>query len=331
MAKMNKTSKKKRDEEGGEDLDEMRDAFKRHKEKKSGGGGGEKVWDKLGDGKNMRRILPRPGERKFYTEGWTHFNVGPNTRALRCIDEASLNVDKGLPEAGTKCPLCKKFLREQARINSEYQKGDQDGRDEWKRAKDKYVPRHQFYANVLVAGDDDDVEVKILAFGTQVWGALMNYYLGDDTSVGDFTDPEGGRMMNIKRVHKGGRDRRNIGYEVFPASDTMDISDSWDDIKEALHDLDGAAGKLMSKDEVIAIMKGVDLDKGSDDVDDDESDDTSSRRKRSKSRRDDDDDDEDDEDDEDDGEEEDDDDDDDDRPVKKKSKLAVKMKKRRDD
>lgn len=327
MAKMNKTSKKRSTEED-DDLDDIRAAYKRHKEKKTGGGG-ENAWDKLGDGKNMRRILPRPGERKFYTEGWTHFNVGPNNRALRCIDEEHINADRGLPEPGTKCPLCKKFLREQSRINSEYQKGDQDGRDEWKRAKDKYVPRHQYYANVLAAGDDDDVEVRILAFGTQVWSQLLNYYLGDDTSIGDFTDPESGRWMNLKKVHKGGRDRRNIGYEVFPASDSSDISESWDDIKEALHDLDGAAGKLLSKDEVLAIMKGQDLDKGSDDgdeVDDDDSDDGSSKRRRTKSR------DDDESDDEDDDEEEEEEEDEDERPVKtKKSKLAVKMKKRRED
>jgi len=323
MAKMDKTSKKRRTDDGGEDLDEMREAFKHHKERSKGGGGGDSSWDKLGDGKNMRRVLPRPGEKKFYTEGWTHFNVGPNKRAVRCIDEAHINADKGLPESTTKCPLCKKFLREQSRINSEYQKGDKDGHAEWKAAKDKYVPRHQFYANVLAEGDDDDVEVRILAFGSQIWGALLNYYLGDDTSIGDFTDPESGRWMNLKKVNKGGRDKRNVGYEVYPASEQTDISDAWDDIKEALHDLDAATGKLMSKDEVIAIMKGIDLDKGSDDGDDDDddSDDSSSRRKVSKKRRDED------EEEEDDGEDA---GDDDDEPVKK-SKLSVSMKKKRRD
>jgi len=269
---MAKTSSEKSSKKAA-DLDDMRDAFKRHKEKAKGGGSGENSWDKMGDGKNLRRVLPRPGERKFYTEGWTHFNVGPNNRAVRCIDEASINVDKGLPESTTKCPLCKKFLREQSRINSEFQKGDEDGRAEWKRAKDKYVPRHQYYSNVLVADDEGDVEVKILAFGTQVWSQLMNYYLGDDTSIGDFTSPKLGRWMNIKKEQKGGRDRRNIEYKVFPASESSDISESWDDIKEALHDLEAAAGKIMSKDEIIAIMKGVDLNKGSANDDDDGDDD----------------------------------------------------------
>jgi hypothetical protein len=317
MAKDKSSGKKT---EKSADLEDMREAFRKHKERAKGGGGGDNAWDKLGDGKNMRRILPRPGERKFYTEGWTHFNVGPNNRAVRCIDEASINVDKGLPESGTKCPLCKKFLREQSRINSEYQKGDEDGRAEWKRAKDKFVPRHQYYSNVLVADEDDDVEVKLLAFGTQVWSQLMNYYLGDDTAIGDFTKPVSGRWMNIKKEKKGGRDRRNIEYKVFPASESSDISDAWDDIKAALHDLEGAAGKIMSKDEIIAIMKGVDLNKGSDsdddddDEDEDEDDDSSSDSGSDEE------------------EDEDKDDDEEERP-KKSSKLSSKMgkKKRGDD
>lgn len=312
MAK-DKSSSKKSDKSG--DLEDMRDAFRKHKERSAGGGGGENSWDKLGDGKNMRRILPRPNEKKFYTEGWTHFNVGPNQRAVRCIDEAHINTDRGLPEAGTKCPLCKKFLREQARINSEYQKGDEDGRAEWKRAKDKYVPRHQHYANVLVADDEGDVEVKILAFGTQVWSQLLNYYLGDDTAIGDFTNPKSGRWMNIKKEKKGGRDRRNIEYKVYPSSESESIADAWDEIKEALHDLDAAAGKILSKDEIIAIMKGVDLNKGSDSDDDEDEDEDEDDDSSSDSGSDDED-------------EEEDDDEEEERPSKKKSKLSVKMKKK---
>lgn len=322
-----KTSKSKRRVDS--DLEDMKEAFRRHKERAKGGGGGANDWDKLGDGKNMRRVLPRPGERKFYTEGWTHFNVGPNARALRCVDEAHIDPERGLPTSGTKCPLCKKFLREQARINSEYAKGDEEGREEWKRAKDKYVPRHQFYSNVLREDDDGDHEVKILAYGPQVWGQLMNYYLGDDTHVGDFTSVDEGRWLNIKKENKGGRNRRNVEYKVYPASETQDISDAWDVIKEALHDLEGAAGKVMSAEEVLAIMKGVDPDKESSDDEDDAGDDSSSSSRGSRKRSSHDDDDESgDSDDEDE-------DDDEDRPVKpSKSKLSSKMKikkSRRDD
>ena len=305
---------KDKSEKSNADLDDMRDAYRKHKERATSGGSSENAWDKLGDGKNMRRILPRPNEKKFYTEGWTHFNVGPNQRALRCMDEGKINVERGLPESGTKCPLCKKFLREHSRINSEYQKGDEDGRAEWKRAKDKYVPRHQHYANVLVADDAGDVEVKILAFGTQVWSQLLNYYLGDDTAIGDFTNPKSGRWMNIKKEKKAGRDRRNVEYKVFAASESSSIADSWDEIKEALHDLDGATGKLMSKDEIIAIMKGVDLNKGSGSDDDDDDDDEASDSDSGEG------------DDEGKGDE-----DEDEKPSKKKSKLSMKMgKKKRD-
>jgi hypothetical protein len=299
---MEKTTKKKTSNTES-DLNDMREAYRRHKEKPAGGGGSND-WDKLGDGKNMRRFLKRPGDKKFYTEGWTHFNVGPNKRALRCIDEAHIDPDKGLPVTGTKCPSCKKFLREQARINSEYAKGDKEGHAEWKQAKDKYVPRHQYYANVLVADDDGDVEVKIYAFGTQVWSQLLNYYLGDDTTIGDFTAVKSGRWMNVKKEKKPGRDPRNVEYKVFPASDSTSIADAWDEIQTALHDLDAAAGKVLSKEEFEAVMKGIDVNKDKEDDDDDAGGDGDSGG----------------------GEEE----EEEDRPVKK-SKLGSKIKKRDDD
>lgn len=319
---MKKDKSKKTSRKGEEDLDEMREAFRRHNERAKGGSSSRNDWDKWGDGKNLRYVLPILGERKFYTEGWTHFNVGPNNRAVRCIDEAHIDPERGLPVSGTKCPRCKRFLREQARINSEYEKGDSDGQAEWKRAKDKYVPRHQYYSNTLQRDEEDDFEVKISAYGPQIWGQLMNFYLGDDTNVGDFTHPESGSWMNIKKVSKGGRDRRNTEYKVFPV-EGPDISDAWDAIKDALHDLSLAPGKVISVDEFVAIEKGIDVDKDADDADD-----ASSGRRRKKTRDDDDDDDDDDDEDDrddDDGEE----DDDEDRPIKvKKSKLAGKMKNR---
>lgn len=316
-----KKDKSDKDKKGDNDLDEMREAFRRHNQRAKGGGSGASDWDKLGDGKNVRRFLPRPGERKFYTEGWTHFNVGPNNKALRCRDEAHIDPDKGLPVSGSKCGRCKKFLRQQARINSEYEKGDPEGQEEWKRAKDKYVPRHQFYSNTLREDDEGDFEVKITNYGPQIWGQLMNYYLSDDTDVGDFTHQKSGTWMNVKKDKKSGKNRRNVEYKVFPV-EGPDIAEAWDDIKEQLHDLDAAPGKILSEEEFEAIEKGTNVDKESG-VDDD--DDRSRRRRRS---RDDDDDDGGDDRSSDDG-----DDDDDDRPVRaKESRLANKRKKsRRDD
>ncbi len=300
-----------------DDLEDMKAAFRRHNDRQKGGSS-KNDWDKFGDGKNLRRFLPRPGERKFYTESWTHFNVGPNDKAVRCLDEESIDKDRGLPTSGTTCHRCKKFLREQARINSEYKKGDEDGQEEWKRAKDKYVPRHQFYSNTLRADSEGDFEVVKTVYGPQVWGQLMNYYLGDDTDVGDFTDPRSGKWLNIKKEKKGGRDRRNVEYKVFPV-EGPDISDAWSAIEENLHDLELAAGKILSQEEFTAIEKGINIDKESGPDDDDDAENDRSRKKRSKS---------------------DDDDDDsgnsgsgDDEPVRAgKSKLAGKMKKRsRDD
>jgi len=315
--KSSKESKKHKHDDS-DDLDEMREAFKNHQNRAKGGGGSGNTFAKLEKGKNLCYFLPIPGQRKFYAEGWTHFQVGPNERAVRCVDEAHIDAERGLPQSGTKCPRCKRFLREQARINSEYEKGDEDGRAEWKAAKDKYVPRHQYYSNVLREDDDGDFEVKILPYGPQVWGQLMNFYIGSDTDVGDFTDPKSGKWLNIKKVDKGGRNRRNVEYQVFPV-DGPSISSTWATIKDALHDLDAARGKVLSLEEFVAVEKGVDVDKDSDDDDDGKH-----RRKRSRAEDDEDEDAESDDGDDEEEEEE-------DAVRTERSKLAVKMKKRRRD
>lgn len=314
-----------------DDLDEMREAFRQHKKRAKGSGSSKNDFDKWQDGKNVRYFLPRPGAKKFYTEGWTHFDVGPNERAVRCIDEAHIDQERGLPTSGTKCPRCKRFLREQARINSEYQKGDEEGQAEWGRMKQKYVPRHQYYSNTLREDDEGDYEVKISAYGPQVWGQLMNYYLEADTDVGDFTSPKSGTWLNVKKEDKGGnkrgRRRRNIEYKVFPIEGPS-IEDAWPAIKDALNDLDAAVGKVLSVEEFVAIEKGIDVEKDRDDDDDDRKrrrsrdDDDDGDRKRRRSHDDDDDDSDDDDRDDDDDDEE---DEEEDRPVRiKKSKLAKK-------
>jgi hypothetical protein len=140
----------------------------------------------------------------------------------------------------------------------------------------------------------------------------MNYYVGDDTDVGDFTNPKSGKWLNIKKEAKGGKNRRNVEYKVFPV-EGPDIYPAWKSIKEALHDLDQAPGKILSLDEFVAIEKGTDVSR---DAGDDSSD---GERRRSKPR------------DDDDGGSEDEnaDIDEDDRPVsKKKSSLSQR---RRDD
>lgn len=327
-----------RSDDTNDDLDEMREAFRRHKSATKGGGGGKSDFDKLDDGKNLRRVLPIPEARKFYTEGWTHFGVGPNERAVRCIDEGKIDPERALPQSGTKCPRCKRFLREQARINSEYKKGDSEGQAEWGRMKQKYCARHQYYSNVLREDDEGDFEIKIMAYGPQIWGQLMNYYLTDDSNVGDFTHPESGTWLNFKKEDKGGnkpgRRRRNVEYKVYPVDDGPSIEDGWGDIKEALHDLDLAAGNVLSVEEFVAIEKGVDSDKdpedgrrerrrSRDEDDDDSEDDRRSSRRRSR-----DDDDDDDEDGGDDDRDDEDDDEDDRRVDVKKSKLSKKMKRR---
>ena len=313
----------------------MRDAYKRSKQRRGGGGAGKKDFDKFKDGNNRRRFLPVPGSRKFYTEGLTHFNMGPDhKRAFRCIDEAAIDSDSGLPTEGTKCPSCAKFVKLQAKINGKYKKGDKRGQRRWLDAKEEYVPRRQFYSNTLLKDEDGDLELKITVYGPQIWGQLMGYYVDeDDSNVGDFTKPASGRWMNVKRDNTG-RGRRNVDYTVYPGEKVFDISDIWEEVKGNLHDLEAAAGKILSREKVLAIMSGEDdEERGSDDDDDDDDEDTS-RSSRSKGHRDSDDDDNDDDDasDSDSGDSDDDDDDDDGGSERRsKGKFGKKMSRRDDD
>jgi len=102
----------------------------------------------------------------------------------------------------------------------------------------------------------DQGDVKILACGEQIMEQLLTYFFEEDSEVGDFTDPESGRWMNIKRTGKGKGDRQTK-YIVRPGA-SSDSLDQWDEVKEMLHDLDKAAGELKSVEAVKALLEGDD-------------------------------------------------------------------------
>lgn len=303
-------SKKKSKSSGDDDLKKMRERHNRLKEKSEGGGGGsgEKKYDELKVGRNNRRVMPRIVDDKvipqFYTESFMHFKVGPNQWTVRCIGDKFIDKKTGRPTPGTPCPICKKFLKEQDRINGEHEKGDPEGKTLWKEAKDKFCPRVRYYFNVLTP----DGDILLHSCGDQIMEQLLGYFFEDDSDVGDFTAIDGGCWLNFKRIGDG----RNTKYKIFPG-DPAPIEDQWDQIKEMLLDLEAARGEIRSAESITNIMKGVKDDDGGDD-DGSEDDDGSDA-------------DEEDDDDEDDEEEEDEDeeDDEDEKPIKK-SKLSEKMK-----
>jgi len=303
-------SKKKSKSGGDDDLRKMRERHQRLKERSEnpGGGGGEKRFDELKVGKNLRRVLPRLVDGKinpqFYTESLMHFKVGPNQWTVRCIGDKFIDKKSGRPTPGTPCPICKKFLKEQDRVNSEYGKGDEEGKHEWKKAKEAYCPRVRYYFNVI----DGEGEVKLHSCGDQIMEQLLGYFFEDDSDVGDFTAVDGGSWMNFKRIGDG----RNTKYKVFPG-DPAPIEDQWDTVKDMLHDLEAAKGEVRTAEQIVNIMKGV---KEEDDESDDSSDDEEEEE----------DEDEEQEDDESEEEAEDDDEDDEDERPIKSSKLSKKMK-----
>jgi hypothetical protein len=258
---------KKNKKNKSDDLKKMRERHNRLKERSENpGGGGEKRFDELKVGKNLRRVLPRVVNGKinpqFYTESLMHFKVGPNSWTVRCIGDKFIDPKTGRPTKGTPCPICKKFLKEQDRINNEYGRGSQEGTAEWRIAKEAYCPRVRYYFNVL----DPDGNTKLHSCGDQIMEQLLGYFFEDDSDVGDFTALDAGSWLNFKRVGDG----RNTKYKVYPG-ESSDLSDQWDSLTESLVDLEEARGELRTADDITDIMKGVRSE--NDASDDDSSDD----------------------------------------------------------
>ncbi len=269
------------------ELEAMRRAYEKNKEAADRRGSGSDDWKErtleLKIGSNVLFFLPRPGSAQFYTEALTHFKQGPDgKRVVRCIGELN---DKGRPIDGTKCPICRKFLSEQEYVNGKYPRGSEDGKAAWKRIAQKYLPNMRYYANVLTS----EGEVKLLPYGPQIQEQLMAYFFETDSEVGNFTDLREGRWMNVRcksKLDERGKKSRNTKYEVRP-SDTQNLLERelsktgkrrpsiWKQVKPLLHDLDAAAGKILTKDEILAIMRGTSGDgerserkRRDDDVDD---------------------------------------------------------------
>lgn len=315
--KKSKNKKKRRQErEDEDDLSRMRKQYQRTKDREEGTDR-DKTRDELKEGSNMRRFLPRKNTREFYLQLWQHFGVGPMSQVVRCIGTFT---DKGFPRPDTPCPICKQFLKEQHKNNQKYGRDSEVGKKKYFKIKEKYFPTKRYFMNVL----RDDGEVKVLQAGEMIVGQLLEHWFEDGSKVGDFTDVETGRWMNIKR--KGVKLKTK--YKVIPDDETSEVDD-WKAVRKQMHDLEAAAGEILKPAQIKAILEGdfddedqdeeedeedFDEDDASeeDDEEEDEKDRRSSRKRKRRHARDDDDDDDDDGDDEDDDEDDDDDDDEED-------------------
>ena len=239
----------------------MRRKYEELQRREDGGSDTEKeaFWDDLTVGTNYRRFLPLPGQGEFYHEALIHFRVGPDQRTIRCIG----TVDKrGFPVFDTVCPICRKFLKEQQKINATFERGSDEGRSAWRKAKDAFCPRQRYFANVLTK----DGEIKVLGFGEQILKQLLDFAYSED-GPGDFFAPDNGYWIKIKREGKGKGDRRTK-YVVYAG--TAAELENWDEVQSELHDLDKAAGPILSSAEVKGVLVGVTYEDDEDDVDADD-------------------------------------------------------------
>jgi hypothetical protein len=230
---------------------------RRSGEKKSFGDK-EDIFDELSGGKNKRRFLPRVNaetgaleETFFLGPVHIHFEQGPDKKTVRCLTR---NFDeRGRPLPGTTCPICLRYIRENEINNRKYARGSADGKAAWSKLRELYVPKERYFTNVIVLKDGSEEQpIKILSFGTQIWEKLMRNFF-DPEVCGDFTDPDNGRVMIIDRTGV----KRDTRYEVRLTNIGFPIADAWAEVVAGLHDLEQAAGKLRTPQEIEDILNGV--------------------------------------------------------------------------
>lgn len=318
MIKGNKNKKAKRVDE---DQDDVAADLKRLQNKGKGGeGGASKNEHRLEVGDNLHRILPRGRKKKnkrwsrtFYRQVRVHFNVGPESQKMACLGDKE-------------CYICKRFKRERVRINNKYERGSEEGKRAWSKLCDSLGYKDRWCMLSFAYNPEGKLikRAKLLDVSETVAVDLLETWVGSDSSPGiDFTDPETGRAMNIKKK-KTGEDRRAVEYKVRPSTNAKAIA-GWEELQSKLPDLNALIDEKYPKytpEEQKAILEGDEDDRDEDEDDDDE--DEKPRKKSKKSRRDEDEDEDDSDDDDDDDQDEDEDDDSDEDEPPVKSKLRKK-------
>lgn len=203
------------------------------------------------DGRNVIRICPPKGDKDvFWKEADTHFNVGPEGKLVICLKMFK-----------KKCPICEEVARLKKSSNKEDQK-----------LADKMKVNHRAYVNIIDRGDSDKIDVpQVYNCGNSVLKELIN--LVCDPEYGDITDFNEGFDITLTKSGKG----MNTEYKVTPkrkeSAATTTITE--EQLQEALPDLDTLVTEK-SREEIIAILNGDDIDDiddANDDIDNNEPDD----------------------------------------------------------
>lgn len=212
----------------------------------SGGNYSNADYDKLQNGKNVRRILwPKGDKEVFYSEGFLHFSLGADGKKVA-------TCPKTFNEKNA-CPICEYVAQLQK------SKSKQD-----KKLADQIKAKRRIYINVL-SRDDEEEAPKVLPIGVTILKGLLETIC--DPDYGDITDPDTGRDVTITRKGQG----LNTEYSVLPKPKASAVSEELevDDIEEAMADLD-ALFIEKSYDELQAILDGEDEEDNESDGDEEE-------------------------------------------------------------
>lgn len=210
----------------------------------SGGGYSNTDYDKLQNGKSVRRVLWPKGEKDvFYSEGFLHFSLGAEGKKVATCPKTFNEKNP--------CPICEYVAQLQK------SKSKQD-----KKLANQIKAKRRIYINVL-SRDDEEETPKVLPIGVTILKGLLETIC--DPDYGDITDPETGRDVTITRKGQG----LNTEYSVLPKPKSSVVSEDMevDDIEEAMADLD-ALFIEKSYDELQAILDGEDEEDDSKEEDD---------------------------------------------------------------
>lgn len=206
-------------------------------------------YDKLQQGKNVRRVLwPKGDKDNFYSEGYLHFGLGAEGKSVATCPKTWNSKEK--------CPICE-YVEQLQQSKS---------KDDKKLANDIKAKR-RIYINVLNRDDDEDGDTpKVLPIGVTILKGLLETIC--DADYGDITDPEDGRDITITRKGQG----LKTEYSVLPKPKSSEACEDKtpEELEEEMTDLDSLFIKK-SYDELEDILNGEDGD--SDDDEDNEDDD----------------------------------------------------------
>ena len=172
------------------------------------------------EGDNRVRVLPPWTDQgewgfKWWREWWIHFNVGPDSRRFACPKKLGVGP----------CYIC-----EQVAVLRD---GDETDKD---MAGDLAAGR-QYYINIIdlkePKNDDGTPKVQLYTAGITVFKEMVDYFC--DPQWGDFSDPEDGFVVVIKRTGTGkkntrysvrlDKNRSKLEQDLWPALDSMNDLD----------------------------------------------------------------------------------------------------------